>query len=587
MPQSTITEQDLVQELRVIRERYTRLEDDELFVLWFVRAFLTEDDEHAEKALCGGKDDKGIDAVMVDADTKNVFIIQGKYREQVDRKSEKRNDILNFADLASILSGEAEQFAHFCEGLLESVKERLVRARRQILSEHYNLQLFYVTLGRCSESLTREAEHHLRPANCSASIDIFTGRRVLLLLKDYLDGVAPPVPSLDLEMEGGDGIEVMSIFHRRDTKVDIESWVFSMTSQGLAELFEHSRDRLFARNIRGFLGSTEINRGMEATLKKEPEFFWYYNNGVTIICDDADEVSSHGKHILHVRNPQVINGQQTTRTLSKFALQAPKASVTVRVIRVSRDAKYDANRFDTLVSHIVQATNWQNAILPSDLISNDQQQIRIERELRKLNYWYIRKRQSKSEARKLAGSYRYHMLTKERLAQAVAACDLDPAIVREGKEGLFEERLYGTVFPTSDPYYYLTRYWLMNTVGAAAHGYPERAYAKWLVLHFVWKQICPSLRTRARAQRFGEGWEQNGKVLDYLWTMNNGAFSAALAFYRLKRGKGAKAIDVSTFFKRRSLDHEFEKFWHGSHNTHRAKFRKALHRLEQLLSEES
>ena len=50
-------------------------------------------------------------------------------------------------------------------------------------------------------------------------------------------------------------------------------------------------------NVRGFLGSTEINRGMEATLTREPEYFWYYNNGVTIVCDDATH--RHRLHAIH------------------------------------------------------------------------------------------------------------------------------------------------------------------------------------------------------------------------------------------------------------------------------------------------
>ena len=39
--------------------------------------------------------------------------------------------------------------------------------------------------------------------------------------------------------------------------------------------------------LEGTLGNTKINRGMEETIEREPEYFWYYNNGVTIICDDA------------------------------------------------------------------------------------------------------------------------------------------------------------------------------------------------------------------------------------------------------------------------------------------------------------
>ncbi len=104
---------------------------------------------------------------------------------------------------------------------------------------------------------------------------------------------------------------------------------------------------------------------MESTLKREPERFFYYNNGITILCDDAKKISAQGKDILRVSNPQVINGQQTTRTLARRIEQARKSSVIVRVIQVPRDESNGDDYFDTLVSQIVEGTNWQNAILNS------------------------------------------------------------------------------------------------------------------------------------------------------------------------------------------------------------------------------
>ncbi len=38
-----LTHQDLTRELETIREIYPKLTDDNLFVLWFLRAFITED----------------------------------------------------------------------------------------------------------------------------------------------------------------------------------------------------------------------------------------------------------------------------------------------------------------------------------------------------------------------------------------------------------------------------------------------------------------------------------------------------------------------------------------------------------------
>jgi hypothetical protein len=409
----------------------------------------------------------------------------------------------------------------------------------------------------------------------------------MLLLSDYFDGVAPPVSSLDLGIEAGEGMSGSGVLQRYDRTTDIESWIFSMSGQAIAELFEHAGVRLFARNVRGFLGNTQINRGMEATLKKEPQFFWYYNNGITIICDDARRESSRGRDILRVTNPQVINGQQTTRTLARAVGKTTAASVLVRVIRVSRDNEHEGNShcFESLVSQIVSATNWQNAIRPSDLMSNDRRQIEIERQMRKLGYCYVRKRQTKGEARRAAGSQRLFLIRKDEIAQAVAACDLETSILREGKEGLFEERWYSRVFPNADPYYYLTRYWLMRQVGFVARGYPERAYAKWMVLHFVWSHLSPLIRSRSASQKFVSEFERYR--YKPLTMAIDAVFHAALRFYRRHRkGKGEKAQDVSTFFKRKGLDTAFASFWKGSANKVRPKFTRNWAKFEAMFKEE-
>jgi len=582
MAGSQAIEKDLNREIQEFHERFPKLSPDNLFVLWFLRAFLIEDDDQAANSLTGGANDKGVDAVYVEPQSKIVAVVQGKYHEAVGKKAEGRSDILAFAGLAGELSGSHEEFAGLVADASPDVQARLTKARRHLMRDGYRLHLFYVSLGRCSANLLKEARSLARSAPCDTTFQFIDGRQVMLLLSDYLDGVAPPVPSLDLEMESGDGVVLKGIFQRYDGTTDIESWVFSMRSKGVGQLFAEAGNRLFARNVRGFLGSTDINRGMEATLTKSPQYFWYFNNGITIICDQAEEVRSHGRNILKVANPQVINGQQTTRMLSKFAAKAPRASVTVRVIRVPRGANNSAH-YDALVSKIVAATNWQNAISQSDLMSNDRRQIEIERFMRKLGYWYIRKRQTKGEVKRLAGSPRFFFLKKEEVAQAVAACDLDPGIVRAGKERLFEERLYGQVFPTSDPYYFLTRYWAANYVSYAARGYPERAYAKWVVLHFVWSRLRALVSSRSVASRFTGASERDDVPMYFFVRAASAVYKAALTFYRSKRGKGATALDVSKFFQRMNRHNEFASFWKGPSNRSRRSFNAAWVRFEKEL----
>ncbi len=582
-----LTERDLGRELDEFKERYPKLSDDELFVLWFLRAFVAEDEGSAASALCGGPRDKGIDAVLIDDAARIVFMVQGKYRHKVAAKAERREDVTGFAQLAADLCGDGPAFVSLCKDLSPEVSRRLDEARTRIRKRGYGLHHYYVTLGKCSGALRDEATRIVRAADAATVFEIFEGKRIMLLLADYLDGVAPPVPSLDIAIESGGGVRTGGVFNRYDSKTEIESWAFSMTSAAVADMYERAGSRLFARNVRGFLGSTEINRGMEATLQREPEYFWYYNNGITIICDDAKQESSRGQQILRVTNPQVINGQQTTRTLARTGSDGQKASVLVRVIRVPRSSQRADNGFETLVSRIVSATNWQNAIRPSDLMSNDRRQIEIERQLRKLHYLYLRKRMTKGEARRAAGARHLRLIKKEELAQAVAACDLDPLVVREGKEGLFEERWYGQVFPTADPNYYLSRYWLMREVSYTARGYPERAYAKWLVLNFVWQSLDPLCRRRAAATAFREACERDtAELVSPLLRAIDAAFGASLRFYRANRGSGPTAIDVSTFFKRRNLDKEFARFWRGSRNASRGRYNRSWARFRKVLEGE-
>lgn len=198
---------------------------------------------------------------------------------------------------------------------------------------------------------------------------------------------------------------------------------------------------------------------------------------------------------------------------------------------------------------------------------------------------YVRKRMTKGEARRAAGARHLRLVKKEELSQAVAGCDLDPSLLRQGKERLFEERWYRHVFPTADPKYYLPRYWLLREVGYAARGYPERAYAKWLVLNFVWAILEPLCRGRSGAETFWLACERDdGNVVSPLLRAIAAVFKAALRFFRAKRGTGEMAIDVSSFFRRRNLHKEFARYWRGSRNDARGAFAVAWRNFERAFA---
>ena len=164
---SRLTDRDLRRELSEYHERYPKLGDDELFVVWFLRAFVTENDDEAVRALCGGPRDKNVDAVLIDEPARMVFVVQGKYRKKLGAKAEHRGDVVGFAQLAVDLCGDGTAFAGLAKDLSPEVHRKLGDARNRVLKRGYGLQLFYVTLGTCSKALQEEADRVVRRADAS------------------------------------------------------------------------------------------------------------------------------------------------------------------------------------------------------------------------------------------------------------------------------------------------------------------------------------------------------------------------------------------------------------------------------------
>lgn len=566
---------DVVEELR---SRFPNLSMDDRFVLWFLRAYITDKEEEAAKSVVGGSNDKGIDALLIDDAMRCVVVVQSKYRQSLGEVSEKRNDIVSLAEIAGQLSNKDEaKFSQFVASTHSLAADKLRKARDKVLSDDYRVWLYFVTLGNVSDRIREDAQSNVQNVPCNVSLEIIDASRAVTLLRDYLDGVAPPIPALDLEMESSSTVRVNNIAQRYDSQNKIESWVFSMRGDAVVDLYRFAGIRLFARNVRGFLGaSTAINSGMVKTLRSEPDRFIYYNNGITILCDTATRQSQQGKDLLHVSNPQVINWQQTTRTLAAHPDLAARASVLVKVIQVE-NRSHNGRTFDSLLSRIVTGTNWQNAIRVSDLRANDRVQVELERAMRKAGYAYIRKRQSKKETKAAIGSKLYVCITKEEIAQTVAACELQPYIARAAKEKLFEDPIYDRIFRTTDPYFYLSQYCLMREVLYVARGDQSRKEARFIVLNFFWSRLASALQGKNKARDFVENCrQQTDEVVVPISQAIAKLFVVVKAFYNARRGIGVDAVDIATFCKsKRASSEAFEEYW--------TKFGKQKPQIDRLL----
>jgi hypothetical protein len=539
--------------IRDLRTASSALTPDNAFVLWFVTAgvFNPHERSRAAETICGSPGDRGFDAIVsVDA-RRTIYLIQGKYRRHAG-KSEGAGGIRVLVDDATSALNPDRDSAQAFWRTGNPLAQRLLRmAWRKIHEESYQLVAVYLTTGRIgkavAEKATADFRHRMRRYRIQGRLDIEDSARLAKLLKLYLEGAAPPTPTIRLDIEGG-----TTPLRRTDARTGITSWIFPTTARSIARAYQLAESRLFDKNIRGFLGNTKINRAMVKTLREHDQEFFYLNNGITIVAESVTPL----RDSVDIDLPQVINGQQTIRTLAEHAENKTNVSVLVKVIELA--VQRERSR-DDFVAKVVEGTNWQNSISLADLRANDHIQIQLERALYNLRYLYLRKRQSTQEARRLVGMT-FYTVKKEYLAKAVGATELDPWDVRSGTPHLFEHH-YRAIFRSDDPYFYLARYWFLKCVDKISRGRAEdRAYSKWLVMWFAWRLLHRTLRSRAARRAFAELCEAEVIPPRPLAYIVERIFIAARAY--MSANKWMRGLDASRFYRDRKDHHrKFAQFW--------------------------
>jgi AIPR protein len=139
---------------------------------------------------------------------------------------------------------------------------------------------------------------------------------------------------------------------------------------------------LFAKNLRKFTGSTEVNEGIKETLRKDAAKFWYFNNGITILCNSLKKKALGGgkrtSGVFACEGVSVVNGAQTVGCIGEIATSSPdtlnNARVSVRLISLAKCPQ----EFGT---EITRAANTQNRIERRDFAALDPEQDRLRRDL--------------------------------------------------------------------------------------------------------------------------------------------------------------------------------------------------------------
>lgn len=153
-----------------------------------------------------------------------------------------------------------------------------------------------------------------------------------------------------------------------------ESLIINISARSLKCLYEQYGYRgLFAQNLRYYVKNARIDGNIIESIQEHPENFWYYNNGIILICDDY---RIDGSNIL-VRNFSIINGGQTTKLVGETDFDQD-FYIQCKIIKNKYESVDERLEF---IANVAEATNTQKPIKDKDLIANRIEQRLLKRQL--------------------------------------------------------------------------------------------------------------------------------------------------------------------------------------------------------------
>jgi len=172
--------------------------------------------------------------------------------------------------------------------------------------------------------------------------------------------------------------------HVPDPDADYEYALTAIPGQLIRDLYLRFGPRLLEANVRTFLGTKKaVNKGIVETLRKEPEHFLAFNNGLVLVCDEAafERADDGNLGLSFLKGLQIVNGGQTTSSIyfasrDDRTIDLSHVMVPAKII-ILKGSQDDAR--ERLISNVSRYANSQNAVKMSDLSANRPFHVQLEK----------------------------------------------------------------------------------------------------------------------------------------------------------------------------------------------------------------
>ncbi|MFB7475306.1 AIPR family protein [Kitasatospora sp. NPDC056184] len=322
--------------------------------------------EDAAAAVTDGFHDNGIDALAIDDENRRIVIVQSK----LDGSG---NAGLSQADALKIKNGCGDLFNMRFDRFSPKLQARREEITAALSDASVTFIVVVATTGQ--STLPPEAQHVFDDFLDEANENDPVVTLEILGLREFhsmvVEGTAGPRIELTVPIEQWGKVDLpYQAYYGLVQATEIASW------------FEQHGDRLFSQNLRKSLGSTEVNEGLTHTLLTQGENFWYFNNGITALCESIKKTprggSTHTYGDFEIEGVSVVNGAQTVASIHRAAKKDEKSLEEARVWVRFISLEGCPSDFAT---DVTRATNTQNSVESRDFVALDKQQERIRRDM--------------------------------------------------------------------------------------------------------------------------------------------------------------------------------------------------------------
>jgi len=342
-----------------------------------IAAFILHEDagaslDEAVAASIDGGLDHGIDSVFV-ANDQTIWLVQSKYKESGLGEPEL-GEVSKFRDgVTDLVQGRWGRFNNALQNRSAAITDALN-------SGICKVKVVLAYSGTAVSDDRRDIFSDLERAFNGTNPGFLRCHAYgLTTLHDlHLDGISAQAIEAEIELKDfGHTQEPYRAFYGR------------MDAKRLAELWVQHEDRLVDRNIRRFKGTTTVNTGLTETLQQESQHFFYFNNGVTFLCEAINEQHPRDPRResgrFRVRGLSIINGAQTVGAIAKEPIAHYDANpAMVMATFVCLD-----NAPDGFGDRVTQSRNRQNAVDLEDFAALDERQAMWQQTLRMAGIEYI------------------------------------------------------------------------------------------------------------------------------------------------------------------------------------------------------